>query len=214
MNELGTANSVAWDVESAWERHQKWIVAGILAAMVAAGISAVLWMRHHDREIAAQDALLRAKGAEAQGAVAREHAGTAAAPLAWMAAGDAALAAGDTKAAEGYYREVVSKYPTHPLASAAWMGLGLALEIKEDRAGAMEAYRAVTTRYPQSFRAAEAWCAVGKVLKKNGDRAGAREAFERVVNGYADSVWRSQAEEWLEELGPKSNGAEGAKGGS
>ena len=105
------------------------------------------------------------------------------------------------------FRELVDRFPQHPLASNSQYWVGEAYYRQRDFRQALVEFQKLADGYPQSAQVPEALLKLGLCHRALKDTAAARESFERVVKGYPGTDAASQARTLLSQLGGQGRGA-------
>lgn len=105
------------------------------------------------------------------------------------------------------FRELVDRFPQHPLASNSQYWVGEVYYRQRDFRQALVEFQKLADSYPQSPQVPEALLKLGLCHRDLKDTAAARESFERVVKGYPGTEAASQARTLLSQLGGQGRGA-------
>ena len=105
------------------------------------------------------------------------------------------------------FRELVDRFPQHPLASNSQYWVGEVSYRQRDFRQALVEFQKVVDGYPQSVQVPEALLKLGLCHRALKDTAAARESFERVVKAYPGTNAASQARTLLSQLGGQGRGA-------
>ena len=105
------------------------------------------------------------------------------------------------------FRELVDRFPQHPLASNSQYWVGEVSYRQRDFRQALVEFQKVVDGYPQSAQVPEALLKLGLCYRALKDTPAARESFERVVKAYPGTNAASQARTLLSQLGGQGRGA-------
>ena len=105
------------------------------------------------------------------------------------------------------FRELVDRFPQHPLASNSQYWVGEVYYRQRDFRQALVEFQKVVDGYPQSAQVPEALLKLGLCYRALKDTPAARESFERVVKAYPGTNAASQARTLLSQLGGPGRGA-------
>jgi tol-pal system protein YbgF len=105
------------------------------------------------------------------------------------------------------FRELVDRFPQHPLASNSQYWIGEVSYRQRDFRQALVELQKVVDGYPQSAQVPEALLKLGLCYRALKDTPAARESFERVVKAYPGTNAASQARTLLSQLGGQGRGA-------
>ena len=105
------------------------------------------------------------------------------------------------------FRELVDRFPQHPLASNSQYWVGEVYYRQRDFRQALVEFQKLVDGYPQSAQVPEALLKLGLCYRALKDTPAARESFERVVKAYPGTNAASQARTLLSQLGGQGRGA-------
>ena len=105
------------------------------------------------------------------------------------------------------FRELVDRFPQHPLASNSQYWVGEVYYRQRDFRQALVEFQKVVDGYAQSAQVPEALLKLGLCYQALKDIPAARESFERVVKAYPGTNAASQARRLLSQLGGQGRGA-------
>ena len=105
------------------------------------------------------------------------------------------------------FRELVDRFPQHPLASNSQYWVGEVYYRQRDFRQALVEFQKLVDGYPQSAQVPEALLKLGLCHRALKDTPAARESFERVVKTYPGTNAASQARTLLSQLGGQGRGA-------
>lgn len=98
------------------------------------------------------------------------------------------------------YQELLSKFPTHPLADQALLGTGYAYMALHDYDNAQQSFNKVIQDYPESAFKSDAQIQLARCLLSIGDSKKAQEIVQNLLDKEPNSLFADEAKKMLPEI--------------
>jgi predicted negative regulator of RcsB-dependent stress response len=195
MSSEATQTLTIYDLLAWLETNKKTLILGfVVAVVVGFGIAAYRYSAHQ-KEVAANDALLKLKtalsGADIAPApdaaaylkVAEQFAGTSAAERALLLAGTSLFSESKYAEAQAQFGRFLRDHAQSPFAVTAAYGTAAALEAQGKRDEALAAYQNLSVRYPNSSVLDDAKLAIARIYESKNQPEQAYRLYEELVKG-------------------------------
>jgi outer membrane protein assembly factor BamD (BamD/ComL family) len=191
------------DVKQVIETYGKPVVTGLLVVMIAVGAFQFYASRKQASAEEASRNMAQAKSITDFEDILENHANSAVAPMALLAAAKLYYQNGNYETALTKYDAFIRTNPADRALPTAQLGRLFCIEARgsdDALTEAAEAYAAFATDNPESFLTPQAIFGQARCLEQMGQIEAARTLYEDFIAGHSESAWMPQAETLLEQI--------------
>ncbi len=177
-----------FDLLAFWIQHKNKVLIFLLLLVIGLLVFAIFeYTQYREREAAARD-FGGASSVEDLRRVAATHPHSAVAGNALLLISEKLRGENKLDESSAALKEIIGKFPDHPLISGVWMSLAVNLEAQGKEDEALVNYQKVVASFPASFSAPSALMAQARIYKARGKIDDAKRAYESVISQYGDNI--------------------------